>query len=206
MARRTDGLVPSGQIRGARLAHPGVTAPARGPVVRVLHPRPRHHLCQGRVEARRHPQLRRPRRPEMERQGLHALFGKHVQPFADEFADRAPGRTQGRSLGQRRRGQLRARAQGRRHRPDQGARFGRMRPQHRQHLLLRAHAEGDQAGRENRDRQGRHGVAQPGRARRARQHLRRRPDEIGPEPRGRRQVPRVPCERRCAALLRQRQQ
>ena len=41
-----------------------------------------------------------------------------VQPVADRLRDRAPGAAQGRSVGQRRGRQLRARAQGRRHRPD----------------------------------------------------------------------------------------
>ncbi len=77
----------------------------------------------------------------------------------------APGRGEGGGVGQGRRGEHGARAQGRRHRPDQGGGRGGMRRRAQQHVLLRAAAAFHPAGRPRGRREDRRRLPRPGEAR-----------------------------------------
>ena len=113
--RRQGRAVPAGAVEGARGAHPG--APAHAELAGVLDPRAGHRLQQGRDQPRLGAELRRPRRSAPEgqicvRSGSHpynlslgaALIAHDGEAKTEQWAQ-GPGR------------QLRARAQGRRHRP-----------------------------------------------------------------------------------------
>jgi hypothetical protein len=89
-------------------------------------------------------------------------------------------------------GQLRPRAQGRRHRPDQGRRRRRMRRGAGEHLLPGAHVQVRQARRPQGRRAHRRGVAQPGELRHPHQRVGRRHAEIRAPQGGRGEVPRIP--------------
>ena len=72
-------------------------------------------------------ELRGPRQADPEGQGLLRSGCPPLQPVAWLGADPSPWRTEDRGMGQRRGRQFRPRAQGRRHRPDQGGGRRRMR-------------------------------------------------------------------------------
>jgi hypothetical protein len=127
------GLLCAGQIGAARTSYPGASAHQR--LVFVFHARARHHLCQGRRQARGDPQLQRSGRSAAEGQGLLALGFAPLQSVADGFDHRPSGRGQSRGVGEGRGRQLRAPAEGRRYRSDPGGRCRRVCRGGLQHLL-----------------------------------------------------------------------
>ncbi len=206
VARAGDGVLPAGEVQDSRVAHSREPARAGRPVVRILPTRASHRLQQGQGKAGRSADLREPGRAQVEGARVHALGHQHLQPLADGRAHRPPRGAEGRGLGEGGARESRPGSQGRRYRPAQGGRGRAVRRHDLEPVLLCPPRALGEARRAQDRRKARPGDAEPAELGHAREHLGRRGAEERAEPRGGRSLPRVPGERRGAALLRRRQQ